>query len=405
MNQIATDKLNKKGKSRFKILSEIRKSTKIDLNYKDGSILGSMCTTAPKIALKVFNKYTDVNLGDSGLFKGSLSVEKRAISMLGNLLHQTKAEGVYLTGGTEANIVAIKNALLLHLTKFPNSKREELNLIVPKSAHFSFDKAAELMGFNLVKITLDEEYKMDFNLMKKAVDKNCFAIVGVAGTTALGVIDPIEKISDYCFKNSIYLHIDAAFGGFVIPFMDSTFKNSNKFDFKLKGVKSISIDPHKMGRGVTPGGVIIYKNRDIIKSTIDKISYLAGGKTEHLTMVGTRSGSAVLACYASMVNLGIDGFKKNVNKTLEVTNFLVDSLEKMEGYSLIIEPTINVVGIVPNFCTPLELGAKLREEGIAVSVFDTFIRVVIMPHLTKKKIKQFCKVLNMLYNKNGANNG
>lgn len=410
MKKKATDNQNLAipyfGMHSAKISSMIKKQTKIDLNFEHGSILGSMCTRPPKFALKNFIKYNDVNLGDPGLFPGSVKIEKEAIKMLSTLLNNKKSAGVYVTGGTEANILAIRTALLLYLDQFsPENKpaRESLKLLVPQSAHFSFDKAAQLMGVQIIKIELNDQFRMDIDQFQEQLDDHCFAVVGVAGSTGLGTIDSIAKISDICLKRKLYLHIDAAFGGFVIPFMDDAFKKQNAFDFSLPGVCSITIDPHKMGRGVTPGGVILYKDQETAQAVSTPVTYLAGGETRHLTLVGTRSGAAVISCYASMLQQGMKGYEKTVKNALQTTQYLVERIETMEGYRILMDPVINVVGIVPDFCTADELGDILREQKIAVSVFKPFIRVVMMPHVTRKKIRNFCNHLTQIYKQNKEN--
>ncbi len=403
MKKKATDKKNPillqlphKPLPQYKIFRMLKKRTKPDLDFKGSSIYGSMCTQAPKIALKTFFKYNQVNLGDPGLFIGSNTLEQEAIQLLGHLLHGESCKGAFVTGGTEANILAVQCALNQYLSQFLSTNkphRSQLKLIVPQSAHFSFQKAAMLTGVQLVKIPLNSEYQMDLTYLKQQIDEQTFCIVGVAGTTGLGVIDPIQRLNAIATEKNIHLHIDAAFGGFVIPFMDSLFKEKNCFDFQLKGVQSITIDPHKMGRGVTPGGVILYRNEKIAGYSATPVSYLAGGETCQFTLVGTRSGGAVLACYASMLNEGLRGYRKQVEKAMKLTQYLADKIKKMKSYKLVIEPTINVVGITPLFCTASDLGKRLREKGVAVSVFDHYIRIVMMPHITQKKIDKLHQML------------
>lgn len=392
-----------KGFSPLTINRYLKKKTEIDFRFKNSTILGSMCTSAPKIALKTFLRYQNVNLGDPGLFPGSAQLEKETITLLGKMLHNNQATGVFVTGGTEANILAIKTALLAFLDRFPKEKcphREDLKFLVPLSAHFSFDKAATLLGVKIEKIPLDENYRIDLTSLEKTIDDKTFAIVGVAGTTGLGVIDPIAKMSQIALQKKIPLHVDAAFGGFVIPFLSSLFQEDYPFDFALDGVNSITIDPHKMGRGVTPGGVILYRDEKWAKYSYTTVNYLAGGKTTQLTMVGTRSGSAVIACYASFLSLGQRGYQKIVQKAIKTTDFLVSQLKTMKDYRLVTQPTINIVGIRSFTKSAPELASHLRKKGLAVACFEDYIRVVIMPHINKKGIRYFCKILKKIEKEN-----
>lgn len=389
----------KEGFSSLSIYHYLKKKTKNDFRFQSGSILGSMCTPPPKVALNAFIKHHQINLGDPGLFPGSAQLEKEAVKLLATMLHNEEATGAFVTGGTEANILAIKTALFAFLDRYPKEKqppREELQFLVPISAHFSFDKAASLLGVQIKKIELDEYYRIDLNSLEKAINEKTFAIVGVAGTTGLGVIDPIAKMSQIALKNQIPLHVDAAFGGFVIPFVSPLFKEDYPFDFALKGVQSMTIDPHKMGRGVTPGGVILYRNEAWAKYSCTDVSYLAGGKTTQMTLVGTRSGSAVIACYASLLALGEKGYQQIVKKAMKTTLYLESQISKLPGYHLVTKPTINVVGIQPEFQPASELADSLKKRGFAVACFDNYIRIVMMPHVHKKAIRLLCKELKSI---------
>ncbi len=385
--------LPKTGFSRLSISTHFKKSTKLDLDFNKDAILGSMCSTPPKLAIHFFKKYNSVNLGDPGLFLGSLELENQAISILGNLLHSDKAAGVFTTGGTEANIIAVRSALFAYEKKHPQKNRRELKLLVPESAHFSFDKAAALMGVQLIKVPLNSNYQINIESVKAIIDDNCFCLVGVAGTTGLGMIDPIKDLGKLAIEKGIYFHVDAAFGGFVIPFMDTDFQMNYPFDFSIDGVRSITIDPHKMGRGLTPGGAIIFKDSSLFEESLTEVTYLAGGFTKHLTLVGTRSGAAVIASLSTFLKEGFSGYTKGVSKAMELTRFLESEISLISGYELKTKPIINVLGIKPNFCSAEELSSKLREHNIAVSVFGDFIRIVIMPHVTKTKIRKLLTVL------------
>ena len=71
--------------------------------------------------------------------------------------------------------------------------------------------------------------------LKKVISDKTVAIVAIAGTTELGLIDPIEEISKIAFDNNIYFHVDAAFGGFSIPFLKQRGYDLPTFDFSLSG--------------------------------------------------------------------------------------------------------------------------------------------------------------------------
>lgn len=75
-----------------------------------------------------------------------------------------------------------------------------------------------MLNLKIVEAELDENYKIDVGALKEVISDKTVAIVAIAGTTELGLIDPIEEISEIAHENNIYFHVDAAFGGFSIPF-------------------------------------------------------------------------------------------------------------------------------------------------------------------------------------------
>src|SRR5690606_28383669 len=139
-------------------------------------------------------------------------LESRVIGMLGALMGNADARGHSVTGGTEANLMAMRAARNMSETKKPE-------IIVPRSAHFSFRKAADILRLELREAELDDNYRVDTSSVSDLISDDTVAVVGVAGTTELGMIDPIPELSEICLEEGIHLHVDAAFGGFIIPFL------------------------------------------------------------------------------------------------------------------------------------------------------------------------------------------
>ena len=92
------------------ILKELAEIHKLDYDYADGRILGSMCTEAHPFAKEVYCRFLDTNLGDPGLFKGTKFIEDEVVRSIGELLSLDNAYGNIVTGGTEANLMAIRAA-------------------------------------------------------------------------------------------------------------------------------------------------------------------------------------------------------------------------------------------------------------------------------------------------------
>jgi len=146
------------------ILSELETKLQLDLTYSSGKILSSMCTNPHDFAKQVYTRYFEKNLGDPSLFPGSEALEQETVSMLGSLLSNPNASGSVVSGGTEANIIALWAAR-------NRAKKEHGEVVVPVSAHYSFEKACDLLNLKLVKVNLDSSFRMDVKAAEKLSQK------------------------------------------------------------------------------------------------------------------------------------------------------------------------------------------------------------------------------------------
>ena len=386
--------MNQKPLEKEKILATLAKYKECDLKYSNGNILASMCTDADPLAKKAFCDFLDANLGDPGLFKGTQELEEMVIKDIGTLLSLDKPYGNIITGGTEANLMAMR--------AIRNLAREEKNIgvidnykeyiipevIVPKSAHFSFKKAADILNLKLVVADLDENYRVDISSVEENINDNTIAILGIAGTTELGVIDPIEELSKIATENDIYLHVDAAFGGFIIPFLKDLGYEMPRYDFSLKGVSSITIDPHKMGLAPIPSGCILFREKKFLDIMSVEAPYLTTKKQS--TIVGTRLGAPAAATWAVMQYMGREGYEKSAKECMEITEFLANALVK-EGFELVIKPELNIVGFNHPEIPTDDLAKLLEEKGwmVSVSTYPKAIRIVLMGHIKKSHLLDF----------------
>jgi tyrosine decarboxylase/aspartate 1-decarboxylase len=376
----------KEGLEKQKIKEILEKKLSKDFTYDSGYILGSMCTDALEFGKEIYAKYVSKNLGDAGLFPGTAELEEELVEEIGELFHGKGIAGSFTTGGSEANLIGMRIARELRR----DIKHPEM--IVPLSAHISFDKAADIMGISLKKAKLTNNYELDLDHFESLINDNTCGVVGVAGTTSLGLVDPIEKIGNLIQGKNIFFHVDAAFGGFVLPFFKNLKYKAPKWDFSVESVDSITADPHKMGLGVIPSGGFFLRDPQIIKKIGFEIPYLAGGNFKHLHIVGTRPGGTVIAFWAIMKYLGEKGFTEIVKECMLNTEYLATRINEINGIKLAADPVINVVGITTeNGKSICELDEKLRERNWMLGKFEDFnlIRVVVMPHVKRNHIEKF----------------
>ncbi|MCS7139440.1 MAG: tyrosine decarboxylase MfnA [Candidatus Nezhaarchaeota archaeon] len=383
------------GEDPQKVLEELVRKLSVDINRFSSRALGSMCPKPPLIAKIAYFIGMDANVGDRGVWRTVAELEEEVIRGLGGLLSNPNACGAIVSCGSEANIVALWAARNL-------SKKREV--IVPASCHVSFHKAADLLKLKLIKAPLNSDYTVDVNYIKHKVTSKTAAIVGIAGTTALGVVDPIEELSEIALKKGVYLHVDAAFGGMILPFLKELGYKVPDFDFKLDGVCSITVDPHKMGLAPIPAGGILFKDQELVEVITHETPYLAGGNVRSFTIAGSRPGGSVAAVWALMKILGKSGYREIVRRCMKLTERLVLGIEHDEALELVTKPVMNIVGVRSRFINLKVFSKAMRHLGWLLSEFPTHLRIVLMPHHTDELIDELLQDLKRAATRNLKSN-
>ncbi len=358
-------------------MNELKETRKKDFTFSSSRILGSMCTAPHPLAQQAAALYMETNMGDPELFLGTKELEKRVLNMAADLLHAPpNYGGLFLSGGTESNLTA------LHIARSLSHKKE---IIISQSAHFSLQKAASLLKLKL-RIVPTQKYQMDVHKIANLVNDHTAGVMAVAGTTGLGIIDPIPDIANLCHEENLFFHVDAAFGGFIIPFLKKQGYPLPQFDFALPGVSSISLDPHKMGCSVIPSGLFFIREKKWFEAISVDTPYISAKKQASLS--GTRPGASVAATYAVMRHLGQEGYIDMAKRCIDLTLYTKKVLQQ-SGFSLITDPPLNILGI--QVSKPFQVSQKLLKKGWSISYNTQLhcLRLVIMPHIKKRLIDQF----------------
>jgi tyrosine decarboxylase/aspartate 1-decarboxylase len=358
-----------KGLSEEELFTFLASRKSEDLDYD--VILSSMCTAPHPIAVRAHCMFMETNLGDPGLFPGTMSLEQLLISRFGTLFHCPGAGGYATSGGTESNIQALR------LAKVHRSDSISPNIIVPDSAHFSFKKACDILGLEMRRIPLTKDFRMDADLAAGQVDTNTIALVGVAGTTEYGMADPITALGKIACQHDVFFQVDAAFGGMVIPFLD----NPVPFDFAVPGVTSIAVDPHKMGMSTIPCGCLLTREPDLLRSLNIDTPYLT--VKQEYTLAGTRPGAPVAGALAVMDYLGMDGMRAVVRGCMKNTRRLIAGMETF-GIPRAATPDVNVASFVCD-------SGRIKPPWKVSWTCRKHLRIVCMPHVHRDRIEAFLK--------------
>ncbi|KAH0623544.1 hypothetical protein JD844_006409 [Phrynosoma platyrhinos] len=195
------------------------------------------------LAKLVYEEFAWSNPLHPDIFPGLRKMEAEVVRMACTLFHGgPNSCGTMTSGGTESILMACKAYRNMAYEK--GIKHPEM--LVPKSVHAAFDKAAHYFGMKIVHIPLTKSMQVDVKAMKRAISKNTAMLVCSAPQFPHGVMDPVEEVAKLAREYNIPLHVDACLGGFLIVFMEKAgFPLKHRFDFQVEGVTSISADTHK----------------------------------------------------------------------------------------------------------------------------------------------------------------
>jgi tyrosine decarboxylase/aspartate 1-decarboxylase len=333
-------------------------------------VLSSMCTEPHPAARRAAERFLATNPGDPGTYRTVADLEERALELLGEVTDHPDADppGYITSGGTEANIQAVRIAR-------NHAETDDANVVAPDSAHFSFTKAAEVLGVEL-RTAPTVDHRADPEALAKLVDEDTVCVVAVAGSTEYGYVDPVPAVADLAHDSGALCHVDAAWGGFALPFSD------HAWGFGRADADTLTIDPHKLGRAAVPAGGLLARSQDLLAELAVETPYLES--RSQVTLTGTRSGAGVASAVAAMDALWADGYREQFETSMADAEWLADQLAA-RGHD-VVEPELPLVAA--DLSVPMT--DRLRERGWRVSKTGADeLRVVCMPHVTRSMLRSF----------------
>ena len=331
-------------------------------------VLSSMCTEPHPAARQAAERFLATNPGDPGTYETVADLEREAVERLGTIAGLGDPAGYVTSGGTEANVQAIRIARNRGDTDDPN-------VVAPEHAHFSFTKAAEMLGVEL-RTAPATDYRADMDAMAHLADDDTVAVVGVAGTTEYGYVDPIPAIADLADDVGALCHVDAAWGGFYLPFTD------HDWHFGHADIDTLTIDPHKVGQAAVPAGGLLARSPDLLDELAIDTPYLES--RSQVTLTGTRSGAGVASAVAAMDALWREGYRETYERAMGNAEWLAEQLD-VRGHD-VIGPELPLVAA--DLSIPMT--TELRDRGWRVSKTGSGeMRVVCMPHVTRSMLRSF----------------
>jgi glutamate/tyrosine decarboxylase-like PLP-dependent enzyme len=240
-------------------------------------------------------------------FPSLARMEQEVVGMGLELLHAPEdARGSMTSGGTESIFLAVQSCR----DQARAAGRDADEILLPRSAHPAFDKAARYLGLRVRRIPVAADLRADVAAIAGAIGPRTLMLVGSAPCFPYGLIDPIEELSTLAHERGLWLHVDACVGGYFAPFARMNGVPLPRFDFELPGVRSISADLHKYGYAAKGASTVFHRDAAQYAHQVFQFEdWPAGGMTTP-TAAGTRPGGAIAAAFAVMNYLGVEGYRE-----------------------------------------------------------------------------------------------
>jgi glutamate decarboxylase len=373
----------------------------------DGSArlnLATFVTTwMPPDAARLMAETADKNMIDKDEYPQTAEFERRCVNMVGRLWHAPgdgDVTGCSTTGSSEAAMLgglALKWLWRARM-KAAGKPADRPNLVLGVNVQVCWDKFCRYWDVEPRLVPMEgDRFHLTGPEAVARCDENTIGVVAVLGSTFDGSYEPVSEICDALDVLAesggpdIPVHVDAASGGFVAPFVQPDVV----WDFALPRVHSINASGHKYGL-VYPGvGWAIWRDEAALpRDLVFKVNYL-GGEMPTFALNFSRPGSEVLAQYYMFLALGKEGYREVQSGSSRVARHIAQEISKVGPYRLITDggelPVVafTLAPEVANY-TVFDVSARLREFGWLVPAYTfpenrgdlSVLRVVVRAGLT-----------------------
>jgi glutamate/tyrosine decarboxylase-like PLP-dependent enzyme len=339
-----------------------------DIRWREGKTTVYVFNAGPEVERVQKEAYalfqSENGLGPAA-FPSLKRMEDEVVGFGLELLHAPpEASGAITSGGTDSITMAVKAAR--DFARKARGVTGPLNMVIPRSAHPAFDKAAAMMEIEVRRIAL-RDWLADPAAMAGAADAATMMLVGSAPCFPYGLIDPIEALSDLAVKRDLWLHVDACVGGYLAPFVRMNGAALPAFDFELPGVRSMSADLHKYGYAAKGASTVFFRAAELQGFMVFDFRDWPAGRMVTPTLAGTRPGGAIAAAWAVMNVLGVAGYRQLQAKVTDARARIQAGVEA-QGFRVLGDPQLGLIAFTRDDADPLAIWAKLRERGWFTSV-------------------------------------
>jgi glutamate decarboxylase len=366
---------------------ELRPDTAYDLIHDELMLDGNarlnlatfVTTWMDPYAEKLMAETFDKNMIDKDEYPFTAMIEERCVNIISRLFHAPDTGvGASAIGSSEAVMLA-GMALKWRWRARQKAKgkpTDKPNIVMGTNVQVVWEKFARYWEVEPRYIDMaPDQYTITPEGVLDAVDENTIGVVAILGVTYTGGFEPIKDIHNALTKHNaatgleIPMHIDAASGGFVAPFLQPDLE----WDFRLPLVKSINVSGHKYGL-VYPGvGWVVWRSEeDLPEELVFRVNYL-GGNMPTFTLNFSRPGNQIVGQYYNFLRLGRTGYTRIMQGLQDTAKYLSGHIEKLGPFRLISRgDTIPVFAFAlkdSSRYSVFDLSDKLREQGWQVPAY------------------------------------
>ena len=328
------------------VIAELGEKRANDVRWKDGRVFGMIYDGGPgvhEVAERAASLYLHENALNTKAFPSLGQIQSEVVGWTASLLHGAPTAAGFLTsGGTESILCAV-------LAARERGRKERgitaPEMVVAESAHAAFHKAAHLFGVEVHKTAVKADWTADVDAMAAHVSDRTILCVGSAPQYPQGVVDPIPAIAELAASVGANCHVDACMGGFVLPFVERLGREVPPWDFRVEGVHSISADIHKLGYAPKGVSVILHRTKDLRRHQTFVFDGWLGGFYASPNLQGTRSGLPMATAWAVIQHLGVDGYCRLTEQTLENADRMRAGIARLDGVRVLGDGTYHLVAM------------------------------------------------------------
>lgn len=323
----------------------------------------------------------DKNMIDKDEYPQTAEIERRCVNIVANLFNAPAggdAIGVSTIGSSEAVMLAG----LAMKWKWRAARgaagrpADRPNMVLGSNVQVVWEKFCRYWDVepHYVPVTRDR-FVVDPDDVMARVDENTIGVIPIMGTTYTGEFEPIEEIHDRVVAYNgehgldIPIHVDAASGGFVAPFLHPDLR----WDFRLPQVKSINVSGHKYGLTYPGLGFNIWRSAsDLPEDLVFHVNYL-GGDMPTFTLNFSRPGNQIVGQYYNFVRLGWDGYRRIMEKLRDIAVSLSSKIGAMAAFDVVSDGS--AIPVVAFRATPglsfnvFHVSDELRRSGWQVPAY------------------------------------